>query len=98
MSVHMPACSATLRWWATPSRRRLGRLATALALAAAIAACSGRPPPYAGPDPSDPAAPVRAVVAPSTIGPYTRQRPVEPTPWLQQNERVAPAPKPGDAR
>jgi hypothetical protein len=82
-----------------PLRRRLGRLATALALTATLAACGGgRPPPYAGPDPSDPVAPVRAVVAPSTIGPYTRQRPVEPAPWQQQNERIAPAPKPGDGR
>jgi hypothetical protein len=97
MSVYMPACPVArdeAQRWTTPSQRRLGRLATALLLAATVAACAGRPVPYAGPDPSDPAAPVRAVAAPSTIAPYTRQRPVEPAPWLQQNERVAPAPKP----
>jgi hypothetical protein len=91
MSVHMPAWPITL---GTPWRRRLTRLAMPLLLATTLAGCGGgRPSPYAGPDPSDPAAPVRSVAAPSTIAPYTRQRPVEPAPWLQQNERVAPAPK-----
>ncbi len=30
----------------------------------------------------------------STLGSYTSQRPVEPTPWREQNERIAPSPKP----
>jgi hypothetical protein len=97
MSVHMPACPVArndAQRWTTLSQRRLGRLATALLLAATLAACAGRPVPYAGPDPSDPAAPVRAVTYRSTIAPYTRQRPVEPAPWGQQNERVTPAPRP----
>ena len=57
------------------------------------AGCIGAPTsPWVGPDPSDP----RAAVPPdgyrSTTGPYTRQRPVSPAPWLEQNERAAPAP------
>jgi len=28
------------------------------------------------------------------IGPYQSQRPVEPAPWREQNEQIAPAPKP----
>jgi hypothetical protein len=61
---------------------------------ALLAACSALPPhPYAGPDPSDPNARVAAVGYRPTIGPYASQRPVEPKPWQQQNERVAPAPR-----
>jgi hypothetical protein len=64
-----------------------------IATFALLAACSALPPPLAGPDPSDPSARVAAVGYRSTIGPYTSQRPVEPMPWQQQNERVAPAPR-----
>jgi hypothetical protein len=66
----------------------------AVALLLVAAACSALPPhPYAGPDPSDPNARVTAVGYRPTIGPYASQRPVEPKPWQQQNERVAPAPR-----
>ena len=63
-------------------------------LAALNAGCAGVPPrPSIGADPADPAARVPAVRYRSTIGPYTSQRPVEPAPWGEQNERVAPEPK-----
>ena len=58
--------------------------------------CSGAPPaPLAAGDPSDPAARAPPVGYRSTIGSYKSQRPVEPAPWGEQNERVAPGPKSG---
>ena len=64
-------------------------------LALALSACASAPTrPFAGADPSDPAARVRPVTYQSTIGPYASQRPVEPKSWREQNEGVAPAQKP----
>lgn len=67
-----------------------------LACAVLVTACSRAPPPapLAGPDPADARAHVPAAAYRSTIGPYASQRPVEPKPWLEQNQRVAPAEKP----
>lgn len=58
-----------------------------------IGGCTAPVPPYGGPDPSYPYAAVSGASYHSTIGSYTSQRPVEPAPWRQQNERVAPQPK-----
>ncbi len=49
--------------------------------------------PLAGADPADPGARVAGVGYRSTIAPYTRLRPAAPSPWREQNDRVAPAPK-----
>jgi hypothetical protein len=49
----------------------------------------------AGPDPADPGAGAPRVGYRSTIGSYKSQRPVEPGPWAEQNEPVAPQPKSG---
>ena len=58
--------------------------------------CSGAPPaPLAAADPSDPTARAPPVGYRSTIGSYKSQRPVEPAPWGEQNERVAPQSKSG---
>jgi hypothetical protein len=46
-----------------------------------------------GPPPADPGAGVPPVEYRSTIAPFTSRRPVEPGPWRQENERVAPEPK-----
>ena len=71
-----------------------GKAALLFVLAALIAGCADVPPrPLIGADPADPAARVPPVRYRSTIGPYTSQRPVEPAPWGEQNERVAPEPK-----
>jgi hypothetical protein len=76
-----------------PGRWRVLRLAC---VAAWLSACSGAPPPapLAGADPADPSARVPAAAYRSTLGDYRSQRPVEPKPWTEQNERVAPAEKP----
>jgi len=90
MSVYRRARSAAfarLRASLRPSVRALA----ALALAAIVAGCWSVPPaPFAGPDPSDPSSPARPLGYRSTIAPYARQRPVDPKPWRQQNEQVAP--------
>jgi hypothetical protein len=52
-------------------------------------------PPVAGPNPADPGAPAPPVRYRSTVGPYRGRRPVEPAPWSEQNQRVAPQPKSG---
>jgi hypothetical protein len=78
-----------------PSLQWIAGLATALSIILLLQACSPLPPSLlTGPDPADPRTPVRATAYRSTVGPYTSQRPVEPVPWPEQNERVTPPPKP----
>ena len=52
-------------------------------------------PPVVGPNPADPAAPAPRVDYRSTIAPYKSRRPIDPAPWGEQNQRVAPQPKSG---
>lgn len=86
----MPA--RTLRR-AASVRAALGAAAVALA-AALAAACTADPPiPVVGSDPSDPRTRVPVTSYRSTVAPYESLRPVEPAPWLQQNQQVAPQPK-----
>ena len=47
-----------------------------------------------GADPADPTAKVAAVGYRSTVAPYTSLRPAIPQGWREQNQRVAPSPKP----
>jgi hypothetical protein len=62
------------------------------AIAAILSACSAPPVIMSGTDPSDPAAPVPSIeYVPVTAG-TNEYRPVEPKPWVEQNERVAPKP------
>jgi len=86
-----------------PGRRRnasfgppIASLLLLFLLAPLTHGCSGAPPaPLAAADPSDPGARAPRVGYRSTIGSYKSQRPVEPAPWGEQNERVAPRPKSG---
>ena len=65
-----------------------------VALCLLMAACAAAPDRLlAGADPSDPAARVPPAGYRPVLSGYARQRPVEPAPWRQQNERVAPAQK-----
>jgi hypothetical protein len=71
---------------------RLNVLA-AVVLGLLTAACAQMPAsPFIGPDPSNPQAAVRPVTYRSTVAGYTSQLPVEPRPWLEQHERITPAP------
>jgi len=64
------------------------------ALCLLTAACAAAPERLnAGADPSDPAARAPAASYRPVLSGYVSQRPVEPAPWRQQNERVAPAEK-----
>jgi hypothetical protein len=79
-----------------PLRIRFGLLAAVPALALLLAGCTDAPRlPMAGPDPSDPGTRAPRAGYRSTIGSYKSQRPVDPAPWGEQNERVAPRPKSG---
>jgi hypothetical protein len=76
------------------SCRRALTLAAVAAFALLAGACnSPRSPWSAGSDPSDSSVRVPATAYRSTVRGYTRQRPVEPGSWQEQNERVTPAPK-----
>jgi hypothetical protein len=68
--------------------------ATVIVLGSVLSACAAAPAaPVAGPDPSSPDVRVPSISYRSTIGSYQRQRPVEPGPWIEQNQRVTPQPK-----
>jgi hypothetical protein len=49
--------------------------------------------PAAGPDPSDPNVRVPSATYRPVVSGYRSQRPVEPLPWRERNEQVAPTPK-----
>jgi len=56
-----------------------------------LSACAAGPQrPLAGPDPAAPEARVPATVYRPVLSGYVSRRPVEPAPWREQNERVAP--------
>jgi hypothetical protein len=95
MPCPLPARSAAFERRIMPLHPTLIRLATALALAVLTQGCSGAPTsPFVGPEPSNPFARTPPAAYRSTIDPYVSRRPAEPDPWRQQNERVAPSPKP----
>jgi hypothetical protein len=50
----------------------------------------GLPPPFFGPEPSNPNVRVPPVSYRSVIAPYVSLRPVKPGNWQQQNQSVAP--------
>jgi hypothetical protein len=77
-------------------RIKFGVLAVLAGLVPLLAGCADAPRlPAAGPDPADPGTRVPRVDYRSTLGSYRSQRPVDPASWVEQNERVAPAPKSG---
>ena len=59
-------------------------------LAALMAAGCSAVPPAPPALAADPQVPVPAARYSSVTAPYTSQRPVEPLPWRERNERVAP--------
>jgi hypothetical protein len=60
-----------------------------------VQGCAATPPaPVAGRNPADPGAVAAPAAYRSVVGPYQSQRPSEPGPWREQNERVAPQEKP----
>jgi hypothetical protein len=94
MSAHIRAFGAAGGPAVTrPFRRELAVLAGLVLL---LAGCADPPrSPAAGPDPAAPGTRAPRVDYRSTVGAYRSQRPVDPAPWVEQNERVAPAPKSG---
>jgi hypothetical protein len=97
MSAHIRAFGAAGGPAVTQQFRRGVVVLAALAgLVLLLAGCADPPrSPATWPDPADPGAPAPRVEYRSTVGAYRSQRPVDPAPWVEQNERVAPAPKSG---
>jgi hypothetical protein len=93
MSAHIRAFGAAgLPAVTPPFRGELGLLA---GLVLMLSGCADVPrSPAAGPDPADPSARAPRVDYRPTVGGYKSQRPVDPAQWVEQNERVAPGPKP----
>lgn len=66
------------------------------AVALFLSACSTQSPsPVSGSDPGDPSAPVPSARPASVTAGTADYRPVEPKPWLERNEGVAPKPMEG---
>jgi hypothetical protein len=70
--------------------RVLGIVAMGLSLAACLAMPSER---LAAAEPSNPKERVPAARYRPVLGGYMSQRPVEPAPWRERNESVAPKPR-----
>jgi hypothetical protein len=97
MSAHIEAFhAATGPAVATPFQIKSGVLAILPAVVLLLAGCTDAPRlPVAGPDPAESGSRAPRVDYRSTIGSYKSQRPVEPGPWAEQNQGVAPQPKSG---
>jgi hypothetical protein len=90
----MDSAAGAPRRATAPLRAPLGRTVVLATLTALLVGCANAPPaPVSEADPSDPHAQVPAAAYRSTIAPYASQRPVDPAPWREQNERVAPTPR-----
>lgn len=74
---------------------RSGIFAAMTAAGMALGGCMPTTMPLAGADPADPGARVAGVGYRSTVAPYSSLRPVAPSSWREQNDRVAPKPKSG---
>jgi hypothetical protein len=95
MLAHLGAILAAIRSAVeTTLGIRFRTLAGMAFTAVMLGGCLPTAVPLAGADPADPAARVAAVGYRSTIAPYTSLRPTAPSSWREQNERVAPTPKP----
>lgn len=80
--------------FSVPLSRALLLLCAAVSAALLTACVSAPSASLASADPSDPHVRGPAAAYQSAFQRYSSQRPVEPSPWREQNERVAPQPKP----
>lgn len=91
MHAHIPMRPAGTSPWGTASVVRALLAAYALAW---LGGCSAAPPStFAGSDPADPSARAPAATYRPVTGDYRSARPVDPRPWGEQNQGVAPGEK-----
>lgn len=76
-----------------PAARAASAFGTLLLCLLTSACFSTAERPISGPDPSDPHVRAPATAYRPVLGGYVSQRPVEPAPWREQNDRVAPSQK-----
>jgi hypothetical protein len=92
MSAQIWPRSAAIGRRSTLWRYRLPAILAAVALL--THGCAPIPPrPFDGAEASDPDIRVPPAGYRSVLGNYSSQRPVEPAPWRERNDRVAPAQK-----
>lgn len=70
----------------------LTALCGVVALTVLLGGCSAPALPLAGDNPAAASSPAPGVGYRSTTAGYRSQRPVDPAPWIEQNQRVAPNP------
>ena len=94
MSVPFEA-TVVASWRRTaPFANHINKASLLVAVAILAAGCASRTAvPLVGPDPSDASVPVARTGYRSALGDYRTGRPVGPSSWIEQNQRVAPAPK-----
>lgn len=92
MSAQFWPRSVSANRYLTLWRYRLPVVLTACALLAQGCAAIS-PQPFQGAGASNPDARVPPTTYRPVLGTYSSQRPVEPAPWRERNDRVAPAPK-----
>ena len=84
------ARAAAPRGAAEKPRPVFARLAIAGACLALVSGCAAPVPTASLAAAADPRVPVPPARYSSVTAPYTPQRPVDPAPWRERNERVAP--------
>lgn len=92
MSVMIRTIPAAARG-AQGDRRCFWLVPAGISAALLLSGCATPLRPVSGADPADPSVPVASVRPTPSIAPYTRMRPADPAPWLEQNRRVAPRAK-----
>jgi hypothetical protein len=91
MHAHIPLRPAGTGPWGTAS---FVRTVLAVCALACLGGCSAAPPSaFAGPDPADPSARAPSATYRPVTGDYRSGRPVDPQPWSEQNQGVAPGEK-----
>lgn len=92
MHAHSPMRPAGTGPWGTASVVK--RIALAACALAWLGGCSSAPPSaFSGPDPADPSEHARPASYRPVTGDYRSARPVDPRPWGEQNQGVAPGEK-----
>ena len=94
MCAHRVVRSARRRGWQRNVSWQFSSALLLLLVTPLVQGCTGlSAPPRTGLDPSDPAVRLPVTSYRTVTGGYQSRRPVDPAPWRERNDGVAPAPK-----